>query len=146
MIVKLSTGIEVEVQPVPPLALTNVAALLPLRGLDETTYNAVQAARKRSVQDTAWLLAFPGLRAPDSWQFPLALQHVGLQPREGDTGRLLDYIEYGLLLNNDDIQRVQAVMHDGALTEAEVEAAVETFRRQRRWETAALDSEFGESA
>ncbi len=125
-LVTLSNGQTIEVYPVPPFALTNVEARYPA-----TTPEGI-ALRERMIRETAWLLALPDVKVPADWQCPRALQHAGIEPRQGETGRMLDYIEYGLLLTADDIRAVQAAMYGGALTEEEIGAAEDSFRSDRR--------------
>lgn len=132
-VVTLSNGQTVEVYPVPPFALTNVEARYP-GGTPEAV-----ALRERMIRETAWLLALPDVSIPEGWQCPRALQHAGIEPRQGTTGRILDYIEYGLLLTADDIRAVQAAMYGGALTEDEIGAAEATFRLDRRHTTTTAD-------
>ncbi|HOU13466.1 MAG TPA: hypothetical protein PKZ84_10135 [Anaerolineae bacterium] len=132
-IVTLSNGRTVEVYPVPPFALTNVEARYP-----GVTPEAV-TLRERMIRETAWLLALPDVSIPEGWQCPRALQHAGIEPRQGETGRILDYIEYGLLLTADDIRAVQVAMYGGALTEDEIGAAEATFRLDRGHTTTTAD-------
>jgi hypothetical protein len=117
--VTLCSGETVVVYPVPPFALTNVEIANRAKLPDE---------RECIVRETAWLLALPDVVAPEDWRFPRALQHAGIDPRSGDVGRLLDYIEYGLLVTSSDVRAVQNAMY-GALTEDEIGAAEAAFRR-----------------
>jgi hypothetical protein len=72
-------------------------------------------------------MALPEVAVPNEWTFPEALRRVGIEPRTGDDGRRLDYIEYELLRSAQDVKAVQDVMY-GPLGEQEVEAAVATFQ------------------
>lgn len=121
MKVLLSGDRSVDVYVVPPFALTAVAARFP--GDDAATI----ATREQTQRETAWLIAMPGLTVPDDWQFPDGLRYAGVEPRKGDRGRLLDYIEYGLLQTNNDILSVQAVMYAETVTEDEIGAAEAVF-------------------
>lgn len=116
--VELSSGVIVVVYPVPPFALTSVETLHCDKG---------HAERERLVRETAWLLALPNVTPPADWQFPRALEHAGIEPRAGAHGRLLDYIEYGLLATPADVRLVQHAMY-GALAEGEIGAAEAAFR------------------
>ncbi len=111
-----------DVYPVPPFALTNVEAV----NRDKTP-----AEREHLIRETAWLLALPTVTLPADWQFPAALQYAGINPRSGDVGRKLDYIEYALLATGEDVRIVQMAMY-GALAEDEIGAAEDSFRRDRR--------------
>lgn len=126
--VTLSNGDTVTVQPVPPFTLTVAEARHPIpENLDAEETRAAMAERERVLREVAWLVAFEDLQVPDDWSFPRGLQHAGTEPREGDEGRLLDYVEYSLLKTPSDIQQVQKVMYGEALTEAEVDAAASAF-------------------
>ena len=109
----LTNGIQIEVQPVPPFALAEIQRRHP---------DQPQLAR-----EAAWLMALPTITVPEDWQFPRGLQYAGVEPRPGNEGRLLDYIEYGLLIMSNDIQSVQSIMYGGDLTEEEISAAEEMF-------------------
>ncbi len=127
MMVELSHG-PVEVQPVPPFLYANIEAAHPIPAqLDPEAAAQALAARERLQRETAWLVALAAVTPPAGWRFPAALAYAGLQPREGEAGRKLDYIEYALLATAEDVQRVQAVMYGGALTEAEIGAAEAAF-------------------
>lgn len=121
MKVLLSNNCSVEVLPVPPFALAVVASRFP--GDDAATI----ATREQTQRETAWLIALPGLTVPDDWQFPDGLRYAGVEPRAGGAGRLLDYIEYGLLQTNNDILSVQTVMYAETVTEDEIGAAEAVF-------------------
>lgn len=121
MKVLLSGDRSVDVYVVPPFALTAVAARFP--GDDAATV----ATREQMQRETAWLIAMPGLTVPDDWQFPDGLRYAGVEPRAGGAGRLLDYIEYGLLQTNNDILSVQTVMYAETVTEDEIGAAEAVF-------------------
>lgn len=126
--ITLSNGKTIEVQPVPPLALNVITARHPLPvDADEAETQSAMQARERLLNEAAWLLALENVEVPDDWSFPTGLLHAGVEPRTGDHGPLLDYIEYGLLATTADVQRVQAAMYGEALTEAEVVAAEATF-------------------
>lgn len=126
--VTLSTGQSVAVQPVPPFALAEIERrYTPAYATAATEDPAARASREKLAREVAWLMALPDVAVPDDWQFPRALRYAGVEPREGDEGRLLDYIEYGLLVTPGDIQAVQAVMYGSALTEDDIGAAETTF-------------------
>ncbi|MGC9395392.1 MAG: hypothetical protein ACP5J4_11110 [Anaerolineae bacterium] len=128
-IVTLRGGQKITVYPVPPFALTNV---------ETANRDKAPEQRERLVRETAWLLALPEVTVPDDWCFPRALQHAGIEPRVGESGELLDYIEYGLLVTGDDVRAVQNAMY-GALTEDEIGAAEAAFRRDGGGSNAAAD-------
>jgi hypothetical protein len=120
--VTFSNGRIENVYPVPPFALAIVAAMFPADG-DPATI----AAREQKQRETAWLIGFQGLAVPEDWQFPEGLRYAGIEPRAGEQGRLLDYIEYGLLLRDADIAKTQAVMYGETVTEEEITAAEAVF-------------------
>jgi len=126
--VTLSTGQTVQVSPVPPFALAEIERrYTPAFTGDAVEERAAQASREKLVREVAWLMALPDVVAPDDWQFPRGLRYAGIAPREGDEGRILDYIEYGLLTTPGDIQAVQAVMYGADVTESDVHAAEAAF-------------------
>ncbi len=131
--VSLSNGQTLTVHPVPPFAMTAIARSLPANTPE------AQAARERLMQEAAWLMALPGVSVPQDWAFPRGLSYAGIQSREGDEGRLLDYIEYGLLLTPADIQSVQVAMYGTALTEDDIGAAEDTFPADGGRDTALPD-------
>jgi hypothetical protein len=126
--VTLSTGQSLAVQPVPPFALAEIerryAAPHDTLASEDP---AARASREKLTREVAWLLALPDVVTPEDWQFPRALRYAGIEPRDGDEGRLLDYIEYALLVTPGDIQAVQAVMYGAALTEDDIGAAEAVF-------------------
>jgi hypothetical protein len=139
-LITLSNGQEVEVQPVPPLALSVIGERNPVpENLDAEQTQAAMDARERLVNEAAWLIAFSGISVPVDWEFPRGLRYAGVEPREGDEGQLLDYIEYGLLVTTEDLKKVQEAMYGDALTEAEVDAAEAIFPNHGGQPTAAED-------
>jgi len=125
--VTLCNGQILTVQPVPPFALAEIERrYTPASATAASEDPAARLAREQITREVAWLLALPDVTVPADWQFPRALRYAGIEPREGEEGRLLDYIEYGLLLTPADIQAVQAVMY-GDVTEDEIGAAEATF-------------------
>lgn len=127
MKITLSTGMVIDVRPVPPFALAEIERHYTFPVLEGTELAQAQAARERMTREAAWLMALPDVTVPDDWQFPRGLRYAGIQPREGDDGLLLDYIEFGVLIAPSDIQAVQAVMYSSDLTEEEIGAAEATF-------------------
>jgi hypothetical protein len=126
--VTFSNGRTEEVQPVPPLAISVIGAQHPIpENLDADETQAAMAARERLINEAAWLMALGHVEVPEDWQFPRGLTYAGIKPREGDEGRVLDYIEYGLLATTEDLEKVQVAMYGDALTEAEVDAAAAIF-------------------
>lgn len=122
--VTLSNGMTVKVKTVPPFAMAAIEAALP--PMDEMAGRA--ATRARLSREAAWLLALPDVEVPEDWNFPPGLSYAGVDPREGEEGRKLDYIEFALLAQAQDIENVQQVMY-GELTEDEVSAAEDMFPR-----------------
>jgi hypothetical protein len=138
--VTLSTGQEIEVLPVPPFALAAIDTAHPVpENLSPEEARTALATRERIASEAAWLLALPDIEVPESWEFPRGLRYAGLQPREGQEGRLLDYIEYALLATHEDAEQVQRVMYGAALMEEEIAAAEATFRPDGGRETPADD-------
>lgn len=127
MIVTLSDGQAVNVKSVPPFALAVVAAKFPVPDGEKKEIAIALAEQERRQREVAWLIAFEGLAVPEEWQFPDGLRYVGIEPRAGEKGRLLDYIEFGLLQTSADVSKVQTVMYDSAVTEEEIEAAEAVF-------------------
>lgn len=126
--VKLTNGVVITVEPVPPFALNAVERrFTALVSGDSPESYAARDSMEQMIKEAAWLMAIKDVEVPDSWNFPRGLLYAGVQPREGDDGRLLDYIEYGLLLTPADVQAVQAVMYDSNLTGDELSEAEETF-------------------
>ncbi len=127
--VQLSSGQVIEVQAVPPFVFTAIEAAHPLPHgkVPHAEMQAALLAREQLQRETAWLIALPDVEVPEGWAFPRALGHAGIQPRAGEHGRLLDYIEYGLLATPEDVRAVQTAMYGGALTEEEIGAAEATF-------------------
>lgn len=124
----LSNGQRVRVLPVPPCALAAIESRFPLpETQDMERFRAAMEARSTALRETGWLMALPEVVVPSEWAFPEALRRVGIEPRTGDDGRRLDYIEYELLRSAEDVRAVQDVMY-GPLGEQEVEAAVATFQ------------------
>ena len=129
----------VNVHPVPPFALASIGARLSVdTDADPATIQEQMADRETVLQEAAFLIALE-VTVPEDWQFPKGLQHAGIQPRVDEDGRLLDYIEYGLLQTPQDIEQVQTVMYGSTLTEAEVEAAEAMFRSDGRREAVTED-------
>ncbi len=125
--ITLSNGRVVRVCPVPPFALSAVEEKFPLPAEDDSALvTAVLARRERAVRDVAWLCALPDVAVPDDWRFPVALNYAGVEPRPGELGRKIDYIEYELLASTEDVTRVREAMW-GVLSEADVAAAEATF-------------------
>lgn len=91
---------------------------------------AAEERRGHLVHEFSLLYAFEGLAVPEDWEPPrLALAHAGLSAREGEAGRLLDYVEFALLVTEEDVKQASRAMHgeSAPLTEVEV-AAAEKFR------------------
>ncbi len=134
--VKLTSGIVVKVLPVPPFALAEVERHFVFADrLEGEEAEAAQSARALMVREAAWLMALPDVEVPEDWVFPRGLRYAGVQPREGEEGRLLDYIEYGLLLTSGDVQAVQATMYESSLTGEELGIAEATFQTDSGRET-----------
>jgi len=117
--VTLSSGQTLTVKPVPPFVLTDAHHALSTLSDSE---------KDRALRGVALLCALPEIKVPDDWKFPRGLTYAGAVPRAGVDGRLLDYIEYGLLVTPADIAAVQAVMYGADVTEPEVTAAEATFQ------------------
>lgn len=126
--ITLSNGRRVRVLPVPPFAVAAVESRFPLpEAEDHERFRQALEARAAAVRETGWLMALPEVTVPDGWQFPDALERVGIHAREGEVGQRLDYIEYDLLRSTDDVRAVLDIMH-GPIAEAEVAQAVATFQ------------------
>jgi hypothetical protein len=138
--VTFSNGEEHEVLRVPPYALRRVGADHPLPDLPEpdapdfeervAEVNALYEARGRLLHETSLLMALPDVEVPEDWAFPRGLRHGGVEPRQGENGTWLDYVEYGLLRTQEDIEALQDAMHGKPLSREEVTAAEETFQPQ----------------
>jgi hypothetical protein len=154
--VKLSTGVTVTVHPVPQkvydvIRMKHPDPPVPVLEDDRTAtgepmlYQAPndptyleQKARAERARQTAWaeaslLFGLPEVEVPDGWQPPAAeLEYLTggeWKPRQGETGRKLDYIEWDLLAVVGDYQRVQAAINQLAMVSEEATDAVEaTFR------------------
>ena len=128
--VKFSCGRTETVYVVPVLAIEDLDQL-PEYKVGETD-TAEQAAAKLQAlaqrkADTYYLAGFADAEIPDDWQFPDWALAQGLQPREGETGRKLDFIRYELLRKADDVIMAQAAMQ-GEVAPEEVAAAEKKFR------------------
>ena len=154
--VKLSTGVVVTVHPVPQKIYDVIRMRHPDPGVpvleddrtatgepmryenrDDPTYKeALQEAGR--ARQTAWaeaslLFGLPDVEVPDGWEPPAEeLEYLTggqWEPRQGKTGRKLDYIEWDLLAVVGDYQRVQAAINQLAMVPEEAADAIEaTFR------------------
>jgi hypothetical protein len=152
--VKLFNGKMVVVHPVPPFVLSVVEAQYPMpeppnvaQDEDETAWRAwhaesrrVEAARDTARNEAALLVALRDVELPEDWTFPLALTMAGIEARDGERGRRLDYIQYELIQTPHDLAEIQAQMFIGCVLEEEVQAVGDTFRDSVRGETAPGDS------
>lgn len=132
--VTLSNGQTLAVESVPPFALGEVSRRIPASAPE------AEEARAALAREVAWLMALPTLSVPEEWKFPRGLIHAGIQPRDGENGRILDYIEYELLRTHQDIADVQSAMYGTAITEEEISAAEATFQPDGGRESAAPDT------
>jgi len=82
--------------------------------------------QRAMANDFPLLYAFDELSVPEGWQLPEAFSYAGVQPRDGKSGRKLDYIEYVLLATESDNTQIQRAMF-GDVTEEDIQAAAETF-------------------
>lgn len=154
--VKLSTGVTVTVAPVPQkiydvirmkhpdpsvpiLEDDRTATGEPMRFENREDADYLQAKREvNQARQTAWaeamlLFGLPEVQAPDEWQPPAEeLEYLSggqWQPRQGDTGHKLDWIEWDLLRVVTDYQKVQAAINELAgVSEEAVDAIEATFR------------------
>ena len=154
--IKLSTGVTVTVHPVPqkiydvirmkhpdpPVPILEddrTATGEPMRyeNPDDPDYRKALREAERARQ-TAWaeaslLFGLPDMQVPDGWEPPTEeLEYLTggqWQPRQGEKGRKLDYLEWELLAVVGDYQRVQAAINQLAMVSEEAVDAVEaTFR------------------
>lgn len=154
--VRLSTGVVVTVHPVPQkiydvirmrhpdppapvLEDDRTATGEPMRyeNRDDPDYREALRQAERARQ-TAWaeaslLFGLPDVQVPEGWEPPAEeLEYLTggqWEPRQGDKGRKLDYIEWDLLAVVGDYQRVQAAINQLAMVPEEATDAVEaTFR------------------
>lgn len=125
----LSSGQPVDVHPVPPFFLTAVQNEYRVDAdMAGDSSLAALETRAQAVREAAWLMALPSVIVPAGWKFPFALEYCGIEPREGDVGLWLDYVEYGLLATGDDVRAVQAAMYGAPeVTEDEIRDAEATF-------------------
>lgn len=98
------------------------------------TYMAdmAEAQRRRDVAvDEAWyLLGLRDVEPPAAWVFPHALELLGIAPREGEKGRRLDYIQYVLLENGEDLALVSRTIRTLSYSKAQLAQQLEdSFRR-----------------
>lgn len=114
--VTFSAGSTHEVRSVPPLAMRELYR----RHHDE------QETLERLLREVPLLIGLQGLPVPKDWQFPQALGYAGIAPREGQEGRLLDYIEYHLLATKEDLDALNQALF-GEISEAEIADAEATF-------------------
>lgn len=81
--------------------------------------------------EVQFLWALRDVEVPDGWKPPLAsIQYIlpDWEPRQGEMGRKLDYIEWGLLQNPGDVTRVQRAINElGGIDEEVVKAIESTF-------------------
>lgn len=154
--VKLSTGVTVTVAPVPqkiydvirmkhpdpPVPVleddrTATGEAMRYENRDDPDYKEALREAKRARQ-TAWaeaslLFGLPEVQVPDSWQPPFEeleyLTDGQWEPRQGEKGRKLDYIEWKLLAVVGDYQKVQAAINQLAMVSEEaVDAIEDTFQ------------------
>ena len=92
---------------------------------DEQAKSKANALAQRK-EDVAYLYAFEDWSVPRGWQFPESLRYGGVEPRDGDEGRKLDWIQYELLSSANDFAKAQRAMF--GVTAEEVEAASKSFR------------------
>jgi hypothetical protein len=154
--VELSTGVTVTVAPVPQkmydiirtkypdppvpvLEDDRTATGEPIRFENRKDPNYLRALQEaEQARQVAWaeamlLFGLPEVQVPDGWQPPIEeleyLTDGQWEPRQGDTGRKLDYIEWDLLRVMADYQKVQAAINQLAMISEEAVAAIEaTFR------------------
>ena len=154
--VKLSTGVVVTVAPVPQkiydvvrmkhpdppvpvLEDDRTATGEPMRfeNREDPDYlrakREAEAARQTDWAEASLLFGLPDVEVPDGWQPPVEeleyLTDGQWQPRQGEAGRRLDYIEWDLLRVVADYQKVQAAINELAMVSEEATDAIEaTFR------------------
>jgi hypothetical protein len=154
--VKLSTGVVVTVHPVPqkiydvirmkhpdpPVPILEddrTATGEPMRfeHRDDPDYKAAlreaEQARQTAWAEASLLFGLPDVEVPDGWEPPVEeleyLTDGQWEPRRGEQGRKLDYMEWDLLAVVGDYQRVQAAINQLAMVSEEAADAVEaTFR------------------
>ena len=134
--ITFSNGKTETVYAVPGMMLVDIGALPQYQVEEGDTAEIVlnkenEAARAR--EDAAYLAAFADTVVPEDWQFPEFAKRQGVQPREGEDGRKVDYIRYELLKTAGDISQAEQAM--SGLTQDEVEGMMAFFRpcRLARW-------------
>lgn len=152
--VTLSTGVTVTVAPVPQkiydvIRMKHPDPPVPILESDKTATGEVMRYENREDPDyqrsmmeaaqarqMAWaeamlLFGLPDVEAPVGWVAPfeeLAYIDPAWEPRKGDQGRKLDYIEWELLRAPGDHQEVVAAIGDLAMIpERAVDAIEDTF-------------------
>lgn len=137
--ITLSNGVEVQVYPVPPFALSAIEARYSEPEMPEGDRESLEwrrwvselrqarAQREQAVTEAALLVALRDVELPEGWRLPEAFRLAGFQEREGERGRRLDYVQYELLIAPGDLVAVQSAMYGSTLTEEEVKAAEATF-------------------
>jgi hypothetical protein len=134
--VTFSNGKTETVYAVPGMMLLDIAAL-PRHQVEagDTAEIVLEKEKKaaRAREDAAYLAAFADTVVPEGWQFPAFARRQGVEPREGEDGRKVDYIRYELLKTAGDIAQAEQAM--GGLTQEEVEGVMAFFRpcRLARW-------------
>jgi hypothetical protein len=154
--VELSTGMTVTVAPVPQkiydvIRMTHPDPPVPILEDDRTATGEpmryenredadylrakreVDQARQKAWAEGMLLFGLPDVQVPDEWQPPVEeLEYLSggqWQPRQGETGRKLDWIEWDLLRVVADYQKVQATINELAMVSEEAVDAIEaTFR------------------
>lgn len=114
--VTLDSGEQIPVHPVPAFALAEVESHYRVEAppppdsseRQDWEQQAVEVARQReaAVTEAVLLIALRDVPTPDDWEFPDYLRNAGVTPREGERGRRLDWLQYGLLVTPRDIAEV----------------------------------------
>lgn len=135
-----SSGREIPVHCVPPFALDAIESQFqdpspPAETDSESVEWKLWASelaqigeqREQAVTEGALLIALRDVEIPTDWQLSEVFRLAGVEARDGERGRHLDYAQYELLATAKDLTAVQNVMY-GGLTAEEVKAAEATFR------------------
>jgi len=150
--VELSTGVTVTVAPVPqkvydvirmkhpdpPVPVveddrTATGEAMRFENREDPEYRRklreAEQARQTSWAEASLLFGLPEVEVPDGWKPPSEeLEYMTdgqWQPRQGEKGRKLDYIEWELLAVVADYQKVQRTINELAMVSEEAADAIE---------------------
>lgn len=91
---------------------------------------AANVQRRRVYRDMCLLYALKDVSVPDGDEWMRLPVRYGVKPRDGEDGRKLDYLEYGLLVTQADMDAVFTVINHLSFADPERIAAIEaSFRR-----------------